>query len=105
MSPRAVTPAGSAGAPVAVWVTLMSVLVERAPEGMTTFAPLASMTVPPAVPIPEGGGGAVPPPPSPLLPPQPTNVKHATIPALKVIRFMSIPRRAIGDAGNYEDPW
>src|SRR4051812_573062 len=74
MAPAAVTPAGSAGAPAEFCDTCISVCALSAPAGMTTFAPLASVTVPPAAPTPGGGGGVVPPPllgPESPPPPQP----------------------------------
>src|SRR5215467_2026069 len=72
MGPKAVTPAGSAGAPAPVWVTAISVSWVNAPRGMTTCAPDASVTVPPAGPIfgcEEAG----------LLPrpPHPVRTRHA----------------------------
>src|SRR5262245_7388689 len=79
-SPAATMPAGSAGAPVGFGVMTTSVLVVRAPAGITTLA-LPLVTVPPAEPMPLGGGGGAgagaggaggpPPPPSPESPPPP----------------------------------
>src|SRR5262245_49877090 len=83
-------PAGSAGAPSEDCATLMSVGVVRAPEGMTTFAPLDSLTVPPAAPMPVGAGGAggllVPLLPPPLSSPPPPH------PADKTSNASAIPR-------------
>src|SRR5262245_47893073 len=107
MEPAAVTPAGSAGAPTEVCVTLISVCAASAPAGMTTFAPLASVTVPPAVPMPAGGGGGgggvVPPPASSPPPPHPATITHATNPAPTPIHFMHIAP-LLGGTTTIRDP-
>src|SRR5215475_10356933 len=72
MGPKAVTPAGSAGAPTLVWVTAISVSWVNAPGGITTCAPDVSVTVPPAGPIPGSDEAG-------MLPrlPHPVRTRHA----------------------------
>jgi RNA polymerase sigma factor (TIGR02999 family) len=77
----------------------MSVWAASAPAGMTTFAPLASVTVPPVAPMPAGGGGGFP--PSFSLPPPPQPAQNARIKT--AIHFMLIPVKTVADTENYDD--
>src|SRR6185295_6330677 len=114
MGPYAVTPAGSAGAPAAFCVTAMLVAVLRAFAGMTTCAPLASVTVPPAAPMPDGAGvggagagaGGLPPPPFPASPPPPPHeaqsaIKESAIRRPQKPKFITHPVKVTTSGGKY----
>src|SRR5690242_16947351 len=81
----------------------MFTLVASAPAGMTTLAPLASVTVPPAEPMPVftgggGGGGLLLPPPS--SPPPPPHAAEIANTATRIARLPKSKNVMVHPAGN-----